>query len=621
VVAPVVVTPPLIDIEHIVEPLPAPGVWRVEMAQRRRVYIALDDETPKQIAKKFGIDLKQVLRNNVRLHPGLVRSSKLYVRTKMVLPLLAGDAEAAAATAFFIDRIAALEHEVAAQAKAGEELQARLHAATEAATEEAAYQDEELGTMHAFSGQQCDAIDRLKTLAKECNACPADIRHAARLVATAAEVNQTAAANGLTNVLVLGSISRTKDENADGDDHGDTRSESEAVVANGAKVLQEQATFTECVGLNSNPFEGKPMQPSSNHVSSQQQQQPPPPPPQQQQHHGVRSNAEEVRGASTDVPSFGSPTSLAAFACSCGKTFDQPMPLRKHKLNCKNRIAVLPSSTHGHISDGQWVFGSDGDVAGADAAMDTDSDLEEELYEDDDYPCAHPTPPHVAACDSVTSLPLVSGAVVSNSGSDIGAYKCPGCLQNFLREPGLQGHKGSCLLYRAHVVEHKRMSSTNSNSNVTTAGDKVKVMGDAPKSCEQSDLCSHGTNHRGRCNMKASTHGADDLCPEWTEGNHPTPIVTRARMDQPSPVTPGIAVKHTDPTHGQQQLPQSSELSRNVDQSNCMYHGCTAREFTAHGDVHAMVAGRSIFRCYKYVDVNQINADQLVFGSCNSGAT
>jgi hypothetical protein len=101
VVAPVVVEPlpPMTDIEQIAEPLPEPGVWRVEMARRRRVYAALDNETPKQIAKKFGIDLKQVLRDNKRLHPGLVLHSKLYVRTKMVLPLLPGDEEAAAAAA------------------------------------------------------------------------------------------------------------------------------------------------------------------------------------------------------------------------------------------------------------------------------------------------------------------------------------------------------------------------------------------------------------------------------------------------------------------------------------------------------------------------------------------
>ena len=39
--------------------------------RNRRVYAALDNETPKQIADKFGVMLKQVLLDNKRLHPGL----------------------------------------------------------------------------------------------------------------------------------------------------------------------------------------------------------------------------------------------------------------------------------------------------------------------------------------------------------------------------------------------------------------------------------------------------------------------------------------------------------------------------------------------------------------------
>jgi hypothetical protein len=90
--SPTVEPPPtLVNIEQIDKTLPVPGTWRVEIKQQRGVYFALDNETPQQIARKFGYGLKQVLRDNKRLYPGLIRTSKLYVGTTIVLPVLAGD--------------------------------------------------------------------------------------------------------------------------------------------------------------------------------------------------------------------------------------------------------------------------------------------------------------------------------------------------------------------------------------------------------------------------------------------------------------------------------------------------------------------------------------------------
>ena len=77
---------PLTDIEGISAPLPEPGILRHEWGRNRRVYASLDNETPKQIAAKFGVKLKQVLVDNKRLHPGLSTHAKLYKRTPIVLP-------------------------------------------------------------------------------------------------------------------------------------------------------------------------------------------------------------------------------------------------------------------------------------------------------------------------------------------------------------------------------------------------------------------------------------------------------------------------------------------------------------------------------------------------------
>jgi hypothetical protein len=74
----------------------APGTWRVEMAQRQRVYFALDNETPKMIAKKFGLNLKQLLRDNKKAHAGLAHNSELHPGTKMVHPVLKCDEVVAA---------------------------------------------------------------------------------------------------------------------------------------------------------------------------------------------------------------------------------------------------------------------------------------------------------------------------------------------------------------------------------------------------------------------------------------------------------------------------------------------------------------------------------------------
>ena len=77
---------PPTDIEGIVTPLPEVGEIRYEWAHYRRVYSSLDNETPKQIATKFNVKLKQVLLDNKRLHPGLSTHAKLYKRTSIVLP-------------------------------------------------------------------------------------------------------------------------------------------------------------------------------------------------------------------------------------------------------------------------------------------------------------------------------------------------------------------------------------------------------------------------------------------------------------------------------------------------------------------------------------------------------
>ena len=68
------------------ETLPAPGILEHDWERKRRIYAALDNETPKQIASKFSVALKQLLEDNKRLHPGLRTNAKLYTRTPIVLP-------------------------------------------------------------------------------------------------------------------------------------------------------------------------------------------------------------------------------------------------------------------------------------------------------------------------------------------------------------------------------------------------------------------------------------------------------------------------------------------------------------------------------------------------------
>ena len=65
--------------------LPDPGIIHHDWSRNRRLYAALDNETPKQIAEKFNVELKQVLVDNSRLHPGLRTNAKLYTRTPIVL--------------------------------------------------------------------------------------------------------------------------------------------------------------------------------------------------------------------------------------------------------------------------------------------------------------------------------------------------------------------------------------------------------------------------------------------------------------------------------------------------------------------------------------------------------
>jgi len=59
---------------------------------QRRLYAALDNETPKMIAEKFVLTLASLLKDNKQLHPKLGRHSKLFPRTAIVLPLTADEA-------------------------------------------------------------------------------------------------------------------------------------------------------------------------------------------------------------------------------------------------------------------------------------------------------------------------------------------------------------------------------------------------------------------------------------------------------------------------------------------------------------------------------------------------
>jgi hypothetical protein len=55
-----------------------------------RSYKALDDETPKNIAEKLGMQLDQLLRLNKPLYTGLLQHSKLIAGTNILLPTLPG---------------------------------------------------------------------------------------------------------------------------------------------------------------------------------------------------------------------------------------------------------------------------------------------------------------------------------------------------------------------------------------------------------------------------------------------------------------------------------------------------------------------------------------------------
>ena len=51
-----------------------------------RMYVAMDDETPLSIAKDLGLNVRTLVKINLKMYPGLQSKSKLIAQTRLKLP-------------------------------------------------------------------------------------------------------------------------------------------------------------------------------------------------------------------------------------------------------------------------------------------------------------------------------------------------------------------------------------------------------------------------------------------------------------------------------------------------------------------------------------------------------